>query len=203
MRLRAGAVEQWNAIGSSASSRRVAAAPRHRHPPGDLAAARRRRRAVLPAGEPLPGPGDAIGPRSAIWPTPTCCFRRSAQTLERAAIGYVLALVLGTVVGLAVVRVPVLRAGCRIAARRAAEPSVGRLGADSRSSSSHWRAGRVRGVLRGDHGRFPVHRDGVDVRVRQHPAAHLQPGAFDGRVAARSTTGTSSSRRRCRATWRE
>ncbi len=58
----------------------------------------------------LPGPGDAIseiGYLVHLGVLVPALF----QTLERAAIGYVLALVLGTVVGLGVVRVPVLRAG--------------------------------------------------------------------------------------------
>ena len=61
-------------------------------------------------GELLPGPGDAIGEIGYLTHInvlgPALC-----QTLERAAMGYVLAMVLGTLIGVAVVRVPVLRAG--------------------------------------------------------------------------------------------
>jgi NitT/TauT family transport system permease protein len=63
-----------------------------------------------PGGEALPGPGDAIGEIGYLAHTDVL-LPALLQTLERAAIGYVLALILGTVVGLAVVRVPVLRAG--------------------------------------------------------------------------------------------
>lgn len=63
-----------------------------------------------PGGEPLPGPGDTIGEIGYLAHTDVL-FPALFQTLQRAAVGYVLALALGTVVGLAVVRVPVLRAG--------------------------------------------------------------------------------------------
>src|SRR6202030_2353056 len=63
-----------------------------------------------PGGAALPGPGDAIGEIGYLLHTDV---RAPAlvQTLERAVIGYALALLLGTLIGLAVVRVPVLRAG--------------------------------------------------------------------------------------------
>jgi NitT/TauT family transport system permease protein len=63
-----------------------------------------------PGGAPLPGPGDAIGEIGYLAHTDVL-VPALVQTLERAAVGYILALVLGSVVGLAVVRVPVLRAG--------------------------------------------------------------------------------------------
>ena len=63
-----------------------------------------------PGGAPLPGPGDAIGEIGYLVHT-AVLIPAFLQTLERAAIGYLLALVLGTLIGLAVVRVPVLRAG--------------------------------------------------------------------------------------------
>ena len=62
------------------------------------------------AGEPLPGPGDAIGEIGYLAHIGVL-VPALLQTLERAAVGYVLALVMGTVIGLAVVRIPVLRAG--------------------------------------------------------------------------------------------
>jgi NitT/TauT family transport system permease protein len=61
-------------------------------------------------GEPLPGPGDAIAEIGYLIHVGVL-LPALAQTLERAAIGYVMALALGTVIGLAVVRIPVLRAG--------------------------------------------------------------------------------------------
>ena len=63
-----------------------------------------------PGGEPLPGPGDAIAEIGYLVHTDVI-VPALVQTLERAAIGYLLARVLGTLIGLAVVRVPVLRAG--------------------------------------------------------------------------------------------
>ena len=63
-----------------------------------------------PGGEPLPGPGDTISEIGYLAHTGVL-LPALLQTLQRAAVGYVLALVLGTLVGLAVVRVPVLRAG--------------------------------------------------------------------------------------------
>jgi NitT/TauT family transport system permease protein len=63
-----------------------------------------------PANLPLPGPGDAISEIGYLTTTGVL-IPALVQTLERAAIGYALALLLGTVIGLAVVRVPVLRAG--------------------------------------------------------------------------------------------
>jgi NitT/TauT family transport system permease protein len=63
-----------------------------------------------PGGAPLPGPGDTFG--EIVYLTSTGVLLPALfQTLQRAAVGYVLALFLGTLVGLAVVRVPVLRAG--------------------------------------------------------------------------------------------
>ena len=50
-------------------------------------------------------------PRSVYLTQTACSFPALLKTLERAALGYALALVIGTVIGLAVVRVPVLRAG--------------------------------------------------------------------------------------------
>jgi NitT/TauT family transport system permease protein len=63
-----------------------------------------------PGGEPLPGPGDTIGEIGYLAHIGVL-FPALFQTLERAAVGYILALALGTLIGLAVVRVPVLRAG--------------------------------------------------------------------------------------------
>jgi NitT/TauT family transport system permease protein len=63
-----------------------------------------------PGGAPLPGPGDAIGEIGYLLHTGVL-VPALVQTLERAAVGYLLALVLGTLIGLAVVRVPVLRSG--------------------------------------------------------------------------------------------
>jgi len=60
--------------------------------------------------EPLPGPGDALSEIGYLTHIGVL-LPALLQTLERAAIGYVLALVLGSLIGLAVVRVPVLRAG--------------------------------------------------------------------------------------------
>jgi sulfonate transport system permease protein len=61
-------------------------------------------------GDPLPGPGDAIGEVGYLTHIDVL-VPALFQTLGRAAIGYMLALVLGTLIGLAVVRVPVVRAG--------------------------------------------------------------------------------------------
>lgn len=61
-------------------------------------------------GEPLPGPGDALGEIGYLIHLHVL-VPALLQTLERAAVGYMLALLLGTLIGLAVVRVPVLRAG--------------------------------------------------------------------------------------------
>ncbi len=58
----------------------------------------------------LPGPGDALS-EIAYLTHLGVLVPALFQTLERAAIGYVLALFLGSLIGLAVVRVPVLRAG--------------------------------------------------------------------------------------------
>jgi NitT/TauT family transport system permease protein len=63
-----------------------------------------------PGHEPLPGPGDAIAEIGYLIHIDVL-GPALLQTLERAAIGYALALVLGSIVGLAVVRIPVLRAG--------------------------------------------------------------------------------------------
>jgi NitT/TauT family transport system permease protein len=63
-----------------------------------------------PGGLPLPGPGDAIA-EIGFLVHGNVLLPALFQTLQRAAIGYALALALGTIVGLAVVRVPVLRAG--------------------------------------------------------------------------------------------
>jgi NitT/TauT family transport system permease protein len=63
-----------------------------------------------PGGLPLPGPGDAIA-KIADLTESGVLIPALLKTLQRAAIGYALALVLGTVVGLAVARIPVLRAG--------------------------------------------------------------------------------------------
>jgi NitT/TauT family transport system permease protein len=62
------------------------------------------------AGEALPGPGDAIAEIGYLVHIGVL-VPALLQTLERAAIGYALALVMGTAIGLAVVRIPVLRAG--------------------------------------------------------------------------------------------
>src|SRR4029077_8223552 len=59
------------------------------------------------AGEALPGPGDAIAEISYLIHIGVL-VPALLQTLERAAIGYALALVMGSVIGLAVVRIPVL-----------------------------------------------------------------------------------------------
>jgi NitT/TauT family transport system permease protein len=61
-------------------------------------------------GEPLPGPGDALSEVGYLIHI-NVLIPALLETLERAAIGYVLALLMGTVIGLAVVRIPVLRAG--------------------------------------------------------------------------------------------
>jgi NitT/TauT family transport system permease protein len=63
-----------------------------------------------PGGLPLPGPGDTASEMGYLIRTGVL-IPALLKTLERAAIGYALALFIGTVVGLAVVRVPVLRAG--------------------------------------------------------------------------------------------
>jgi NitT/TauT family transport system permease protein len=63
-----------------------------------------------PGGLPLPGPGDTLAEMGYLIHIGVL-LPALAQTLERAAIGYALALGVGTLVGLAVVRVPVLRAG--------------------------------------------------------------------------------------------
>jgi NitT/TauT family transport system permease protein len=63
-----------------------------------------------PGGLPLPGPGDTW--TELVFLTQTGVLMPALlKTLERAAIGYALALGVGTLVGLAVARVPVLRAG--------------------------------------------------------------------------------------------
>jgi NitT/TauT family transport system permease protein len=62
------------------------------------------------AGDPLPGPVDAISEVGYLTHIDVL-VPALLQTLERAAVGYLLALVLGTLIGLAVVRVPVVRAG--------------------------------------------------------------------------------------------
>lgn len=61
-------------------------------------------------GEPLPGPGDALAEIGYLIHIGVL-IPALLQTLERAAVGYALALAMGTVIGLAVVRIPVLRAG--------------------------------------------------------------------------------------------
>ena len=61
-------------------------------------------------GEPLPGPGDTLGEIGYLIHIDVL-IPALLQTLERAALGYLMAMVLGTVIGLAVVRIPVLRAG--------------------------------------------------------------------------------------------
>jgi NitT/TauT family transport system permease protein len=63
-----------------------------------------------PGGLPLPGPGDTISEIGYLIRT-GILIPALLMTLERAAIGYAVALVFGTIVGLAVARVPVLRAG--------------------------------------------------------------------------------------------
>jgi len=63
-----------------------------------------------PANLPLPGPGDTLGEIGYLIHTGVL-IPALLKTLERAAIGYTLALGVGTIIGLAVVRVPVLRAG--------------------------------------------------------------------------------------------
>lgn len=65
---------------------------------------------ALGAGEALPGPGDALAEIGYLVHIGVL-VPALLQTLERAAIGYALALAMGTVIGLAVVRIPVLRAG--------------------------------------------------------------------------------------------
>jgi NitT/TauT family transport system permease protein len=61
-------------------------------------------------GEPLPGPGDTVGEIGYLIHI-NVLIPALLQTLERAAVGYLMAMVLGTIIGLAVVRIPVLRAG--------------------------------------------------------------------------------------------
>ncbi len=63
-----------------------------------------------PGGLALPGPGDTVAELGFLIRTGVL-IPALFKTLERAAIGYTLALGIGTVVGLAVARVPVLRAG--------------------------------------------------------------------------------------------
>ena len=63
-----------------------------------------------PGGYALPGPGDAFAEMAKLT-SQGVLIPALLKTLERAAIGYALALALGTLVGLAVARVPVLRAG--------------------------------------------------------------------------------------------
>jgi NitT/TauT family transport system permease protein len=58
----------------------------------------------------LPGPGDTVAELGYLVRTGVL-IPALLKTLERAAIGYVLALVIGTIIGLAVARVPVLKAG--------------------------------------------------------------------------------------------
>lgn len=61
-----------------------------------------------PGGVPLPGPGDAVGAMADLT-RQGLLLPALGNTLSRAATGYVLALVIGTVIGAAVARVPVLR----------------------------------------------------------------------------------------------
>jgi NitT/TauT family transport system permease protein len=62
-----------------------------------------------PGGFALPGPGDTWS--ELVYLTRTGVLLPAlAATLERAAIGYAVALVFGTIIGLAVARIPVLRA---------------------------------------------------------------------------------------------
>jgi NitT/TauT family transport system permease protein len=61
-------------------------------------------------GAPLPGPGDAVAEMGYLTGQGVL-IPALLKTLERAAIGYTLALGIGTVIGLALARVPVLRAG--------------------------------------------------------------------------------------------
>ena len=63
-----------------------------------------------PGGLPLPGPGDTLSEIGYLTRTGVL-VPALIKTLERAAIGYALALGIGTVIGLAVARIPVLRAG--------------------------------------------------------------------------------------------
>jgi NitT/TauT family transport system permease protein len=62
-----------------------------------------------PGGVALPGPGDAIG-KMADLARQGILFPALISTLRRAAIGYMMALVIGTAIGLAVARIPLLRA---------------------------------------------------------------------------------------------
>ena len=62
-----------------------------------------------PLGLPLPGPGDAVAKIGDLWRSGTLA-PALVNTLLRAATGYVLALLIGTVIGIAAARVPVLRA---------------------------------------------------------------------------------------------
>jgi NitT/TauT family transport system permease protein len=59
-------------------------------------------------GLPLPGPGDAVGEIGGLAQQ-GLLFPALLNTLTRAATGYALALVIGTVIGAAVARVPLLR----------------------------------------------------------------------------------------------
>ncbi len=65
---------------------------------------------TTPAGLPLPGPGDTLA--EIVYLTQNgVLIPALVKTLERAALGYALALAVGTIIGLGVARVPVLRAG--------------------------------------------------------------------------------------------
>ena len=62
-----------------------------------------------PGGVPLPGPADAVGAMADLT-RQGLLLPALANTLTRAATGYVLAVVIGTVIGAAVARAPLLRA---------------------------------------------------------------------------------------------
>jgi NitT/TauT family transport system permease protein len=62
-----------------------------------------------PGGLPLPGPGDAVA-KVGDLARQGVLFPALLSTLRRAATGYMLALVIGTLIGVAVARVPMLRA---------------------------------------------------------------------------------------------
>jgi NitT/TauT family transport system permease protein len=61
-----------------------------------------------PTGVPLPGPGDAVGAMADLT-RQGLLLPALLNTITRAATGYALALVIGTIIGAAVARVPLLR----------------------------------------------------------------------------------------------
>ena len=137
-RLRAGANEQCNAIGSSGSSEpsgRERSPSAFSWPSGSCWSSSA---SHSPAGFALPGPGDTWS--EIVYLTRTGVLLPALlATLERAAIGYAVALVFGTIVGLAVARVPILRAG--VGSLLAGLQAFRRWsGFRSRSSFSRWMA---------------------------------------------------------------